>query len=156
MPIAMAQTAIGICEPHAARVASRHTDKMRRQRCTDGSSTLRLAFGAGLGLATMPAFGAGNARIKGVPYASLLVGRVVSLGSLIYAPLAVVHPSHLGYAMAIAIPMFYLPGLLAGYLFGRFVELYGWSVAATLTVCLPACICFVLMLFYRPSEARGG
>jgi len=67
-----------------------------------------------------------------------------------------VHPSHLGYAMAIAIPMFYLPGLVAGYLFGRFVELYGWSVASTLSVCLPAGLCFLLMLFYRPSEARGG
>jgi len=67
-----------------------------------------------------------------------------------------VHPSHLGYAMAIAIPMFYLPGLVAGYLFGRLVELYGWSVASTLTVCLPAGLCFLLMLLYRPSEARGG
>lgn len=63
---------------------------------------------------------------------------------------------HVGYAMAVAIPVFYLPGLVAGYAFGRITESYGWSVGASLTVALPAALALVLMTFYRPASARGA
>lgn len=66
-----------------------------------------------------------------------------------------VHPAHVGYSMAIAIPMFYLPGLLAGFAFGRLVPGYGWSMASLASIVLPAVTAIVLMCFYKPAHARG-
>ena len=67
-----------------------------------------------------------------------------------------VAPAHVGYAMAVAIPMFYLPGLLAGYVFGQLTQSLGWGAAAIYCLSAPALLATVLLLFYRPSEARGG
>jgi MFS transporter, DHA1 family, inner membrane transport protein len=41
-----------------------------------------------------------------------------------------VHPSQIGYAGAAALAAFYLPGLFAGYLLGKLIEIFGWSSAS--------------------------
>ena len=49
-----------------------------------------------------------------------------------------VKPEHIGYAMGLAIPVFYIPGLFAGYLFGVAVLALGWPIAAAICVTVPA------------------
>ena len=45
-----------------------------------------------------------------------------------------VHPNQIGYAGAVALAAFYLPGPFAGYLFGKLVEIMNWSAASLVMV----------------------
>lgn len=62
---------------------------------------------------------------------------------------------HVNYATPIAMVSFYTPGLIAGYLFGRLVEAYGWNAASLLVVALPPLLSFLLTTVYRSEHARG-
>jgi hypothetical protein len=63
--------------------------------------------------------------------------------------------SHVNYATPIAMVSFYTPGLVAGYLFGRLSELFGWNAASLLIIALPPLLCFLLTTAYRSEHARG-
>lgn len=64
--------------------------------------------------------------------------------------------SHINYATPIAMVAFYTPGLVAGYLFGRLVESFGWNTASLLVIALPPLLSFLLTTAYRPEQARGA
>jgi DHA1 family inner membrane transport protein len=66
-----------------------------------------------------------------------------------------VHPGQIGYAGAVALAAFYLPGPFAGYLFGKLVEISGWSSASLFMVAGPPLIGAVLMSLYDYSTARN-
>jgi len=65
-----------------------------------------------------------------------------------------VDPSQIGYAGAVALAAFYLPGPFAGWLFGRLVEIAGWSTASLLVVVGPPLLGVVLMSLYDFSKMR--
>jgi DHA1 family inner membrane transport protein len=65
-----------------------------------------------------------------------------------------VHPSQIGYAGAVALAAFYLPGPFAGWLFGKLVETAGWSTASLLVVVAPPLLGVVLMSLYDFSKMR--
>ncbi|HEY6831855.1 MAG TPA: MFS transporter [Pseudolabrys sp.] len=67
-----------------------------------------------------------------------------------------VQPDQIGYAMSLLIPMFYLPGLFAGVIFGKLVDTIGWSWASSVSVVLPAVLGFVVMAFHAPKRMRGA
>lgn len=67
-----------------------------------------------------------------------------------------VKPEHIGYAMGLAIPVFYIPGLFAGYLFGVAVLALGWSVASVVSVTLPAVLAVIILGFYDTRQMRGS
>jgi len=62
---------------------------------------------------------------------------------------------HVNYATPIAMVSFYTPGLIAGYLFGRLIEVFGWNAASLLVVALPLLLSFLLTTAYRSEQARG-
>jgi predicted MFS family arabinose efflux permease len=64
--------------------------------------------------------------------------------------------SHVNYATPIAMVSFYTPGLIAGYLFGRLIESFGWSAASLLVIALPSLFSFLLTTAYRSEQARGA
>jgi DHA1 family inner membrane transport protein len=64
------------------------------------------------------------------------------------------HPAQIGYAVSAAMAGFYISGPFAGFLFGKLVELWGWSVAANVMVFAPPCIAIVLMSFFDFSRLR--
>jgi len=66
-----------------------------------------------------------------------------------------VHPGQIDYAGAVALAAFYLPGPFAGYLFGKLVEISGWSSASLFMVAGPPLIGAVLMSLYDYSTARN-
>jgi MFS transporter, DHA1 family, inner membrane transport protein len=66
-----------------------------------------------------------------------------------------VHPSQIGYAGAAALAAFYLPGLYAGYLFGKLIELFGWSSASLFMVAGPPPVGVGLMGLRDHSMARS-
>ena len=66
-----------------------------------------------------------------------------------------VHPGQIGYAGAVALAAFYLPGPFAGYLFGKLVEISGWSSASLFMVAGPPLIGSVLMSLYDNSTAQN-
>jgi MFS family permease len=63
--------------------------------------------------------------------------------------------SHVNYATPIAMVSFYAPGLVAGYLFGRLIESFGWNTASLLVIALPPLLSFLLATAYRSERARG-
>jgi MFS transporter, DHA1 family, inner membrane transport protein len=63
-----------------------------------------------------------------------------------------VDPSQIGYAGAVALAAFYLPGPFAGWLFGKLVETAGWSTASLLVVVGPPLLGVVLMSLYDFSK----
>jgi MFS transporter, DHA1 family, inner membrane transport protein len=65
-----------------------------------------------------------------------------------------VDPSQIGYAGAVALAAFYLPGPFAGWLFGKLVETAGWSTASLLVVVAPPLLGVVLMSLYDFSKMR--
>jgi MFS transporter, DHA1 family, inner membrane transport protein len=65
-----------------------------------------------------------------------------------------VDPSQIGYAGAVALAAFYLPGPFAGWLFGKLVETAGWSIASVLVVVGPPLLGVVLMSLYDFSKMR--
>lgn len=66
-----------------------------------------------------------------------------------------VKPEQIGYAMGLAVPLYYFPGLFAGYLFGVGVVSFGWSTAATLSVALPSVIGMICLALYDRQNMRG-
>ena len=66
-----------------------------------------------------------------------------------------VHPSQIGYAGAVALAAFYLPGPFAGYLFGELVEIFGWWSASLFMVAGPPLIGVGLMDLCDHSMARN-
>jgi MFS transporter, DHA1 family, inner membrane transport protein len=66
-----------------------------------------------------------------------------------------VHPNQIGHAGAVALAAFYLPGPFAGYLFGKLVEILGWSSASLFLVVGPPLIGVVLMSLYDYSKTRN-
>jgi MFS transporter, DHA1 family, inner membrane transport protein len=66
-----------------------------------------------------------------------------------------VHPDQIGYAGAVALAAFYLPGPFAGYLFGKLVEILNWSAASQVMVVSPPLIGIVLMSLYDYSKTRN-
>ncbi|WP_206995441.1 MFS transporter [Trinickia mobilis] len=62
------------------------------------------------------------------------------------------HPAQIGYAVSAAMAGFYISGPFAGFLFGKLVEIWGWSVAANVMVFAPPCIAIVLMSFFDFSR----
>jgi predicted MFS family arabinose efflux permease len=67
-----------------------------------------------------------------------------------------VDPHQIGYAGAVALAAFYLPGPFAGYVFGKLIELSGWSVASLLMVAAPPFIGFALMQLYDDTKLRAS
>jgi MFS transporter, DHA1 family, inner membrane transport protein len=65
-----------------------------------------------------------------------------------------VDPSQIGYAGAVALAAFYMPGPFAGWLFGKLVEMAGWSAASLLVVVGPPLLGVVLMSLYDFSKMR--
>jgi len=65
-----------------------------------------------------------------------------------------VDPSQIGYAGAVALAAFYLPGPFAGWLFGKLVQTAGWSTASLLVVVAPPLLGVVLMSLYDFSKMR--
>jgi MFS transporter, DHA1 family, inner membrane transport protein len=65
-----------------------------------------------------------------------------------------VDPSQIGYAGAVALAAFYLPGPFAGWLFGKLVENAGWSTASLLVIVGPPLLGVVLMSLYDFSKMR--
>jgi predicted MFS family arabinose efflux permease len=65
-----------------------------------------------------------------------------------------VDPSQIGYAGAVALAAFYMPGPFAGWLFGKLVEIAGWSAASLLVVVGPPLLGVVLMSLYDFSKMR--
>ena len=65
-----------------------------------------------------------------------------------------VDPGQIGYAGAVALAAFYLPGPFAGWLFGKLVETAGWSTASLLVVVGPPLLGVVLMSLYAFSKMR--
>ena len=65
-----------------------------------------------------------------------------------------VDPRQIGYAGAVALAAFYLPGPFAGWLFGKLVENAGWSTASLLVVVGPPLLGVVLMSLYDFSKMR--
>jgi predicted MFS family arabinose efflux permease len=65
-----------------------------------------------------------------------------------------VDPSKIGYAGAVALAAFYMPGPFAGWLFGKLVEIAGWSAASLLVVVGPPLLGVVLMSLYDFSKMR--
>jgi DHA1 family inner membrane transport protein len=65
-----------------------------------------------------------------------------------------VDPSQIGYAGAVALAAFYMPGPFAGWLFGKLVEMAGWSAASLLVVVGPPLLGGVLMSLYDFSKMR--
>jgi predicted MFS family arabinose efflux permease len=57
-------------------------------------------------------------------------------------------------AVSIGLPLFYLPGMGAGYAFGRLVEQLGWSPAATLTLTMHPAIAILILMGYQPKLSR--
>jgi MFS transporter, DHA1 family, inner membrane transport protein len=66
-----------------------------------------------------------------------------------------VYPNQIGYAGAVALAAFYLPGPFAGYLFGKLVEILGWSPASLVMVVGSPLIGVVLMSSYDYSRAQN-
>jgi predicted MFS family arabinose efflux permease len=66
-----------------------------------------------------------------------------------------VDPNQIGYAGAVALAAFYLPGPFAGYLFGKLVEIAGWSPASLFMVVGPPLVAVVLMSLYDYSKMRN-
>jgi DHA1 family inner membrane transport protein len=64
------------------------------------------------------------------------------------------HPNQIGYAGAAALAGFYFPGPFAGYLFGKLVEVLGWSTASLFVVVGPPLVGVVLMSLYDYSKTR--
>ncbi|HWJ41796.1 MAG TPA: MFS transporter [Candidatus Limnocylindrales bacterium] len=64
------------------------------------------------------------------------------------------HPAQIGYAVAAAMAGFYISGPFAGFLFGKLVEMWGWSVPANVMVFAPPCAAIVLMSFFDFSRLR--
>jgi hypothetical protein len=67
-----------------------------------------------------------------------------------------VQPDQIGYAMALLVPMFYLPGLFAGLFFGKLVNAVGWGWASSVSVVLPVVLGFVVMALHDPKRMRGA
>jgi DHA1 family inner membrane transport protein len=66
-----------------------------------------------------------------------------------------VDPDQIGYAGAVALAAFYLPGPFAGYLFGKLVEILGWPPASLFMVVGPPLVAVVLMSLYDYSKMRN-
>jgi MFS transporter, DHA1 family, inner membrane transport protein len=64
------------------------------------------------------------------------------------------HPAQIGYAVSAAMAGFYISGPVAGFLFGKLAEMWGWSVAANVMVSAPPCVAIVLMSFFDFSRLR--
>jgi DHA1 family inner membrane transport protein len=67
-----------------------------------------------------------------------------------------VQPTQIGYAGAVALAAFYLPGTFVGFLFGKLVETVGWSTASLFMVVAPPILGFVLMIFYDHSKVENN
>ncbi|WP_084801172.1 MFS transporter [Bradyrhizobium sp. Tv2a-2] len=65
-----------------------------------------------------------------------------------------VDPSQIGYAGAVALAAFYIPGPFAGWLFGKLVESAGWSTSSLLVVVGPPLLGVILMSLYDFSKMR--
>jgi MFS transporter, DHA1 family, inner membrane transport protein len=90
---------------------------------------------------------------------SLLFGLMVS--GYFYARFVAIiqrsaHPNQIGYAVAAAMAGFYLSGPFAGYLFGKLVEMWGWSTAADVMVVAPPVVAIVLMSFFDFGQLRNA
>ncbi|MFR9805210.1 MFS transporter [Pseudonocardia sp. RS010] len=90
---------------------------------------------------------------------SLLFGALVS-GYLYPRFIAVsqrsVAPDRIGYIMSLLLAVFYLPGIVAGALFGKLATAYGWGTAATVAVVAPAVVGVAVIALQRPTRMRGG
>ncbi len=62
----------------------------------------------------------------------------------------------IGHAMSMLLVIFYLPGLVVGYAFGKLVEGPGWGVASTLVVSVPAALAFLITTFQDSRKFRGA
>ena len=66
-----------------------------------------------------------------------------------------VQPRHIGTAMSMMLPVFYLAGFVAGPCFGALVPLLGWPGAGTISVTATAGLGALVACFIRPGEMRG-
>jgi MFS family permease len=67
-----------------------------------------------------------------------------------------VSPVHVGFAMSMMIPMFYLAGFIAGPAFGALVPVLGWSTAGTLSITVTAAAAAIITCCISPRRMRGN
>ncbi len=89
---------------------------------------------------------------------SLVFGAMLS-GFLFPRFLAVaqrsVQPHHIGIAMSLMLPVFYMAGFISGPAFGALVPVIGWANAGTVSVTLTAGLGALVASFIAPSRMRG-
>ncbi len=89
---------------------------------------------------------------------SFVYGALVS-GYLIPRILALtqrsVQPHQIDFAMSLAITMFAIPGLFAGYVYGELVDMIGWNWASVLSVTVPAGMALLVVMFLDMRRIRG-
>jgi predicted MFS family arabinose efflux permease len=66
-----------------------------------------------------------------------------------------VRPRHIGAAMSLMIPVFYLAGFISAPVFGALTPLIGWANAGTVSVAVAAGLAGVITLFISPARMRG-
>lgn len=66
------------------------------------------------------------------------------------------HPDRIGAVVAFGLGGFYTPGPCAGYLFGKFVMLFGWGTASIIMVALPALMAAALMSLFDMRKMRAA
>ncbi|MGX1349535.1 MFS family permease [Bradyrhizobium elkanii] len=67
-----------------------------------------------------------------------------------------VRPAHVGTAMSMMIPVFYLAGFVAGPTFGALVPVLGWSTAGAVSVTLTAVAAALVTCLINPRRMRGN
>ena len=119
-------------------------------------------YGLGLSLAVMA--GSGYLMFNGVSslpaqmLLSFVFGAMLS-GFLYPRFMAVaqrsVRPHHIGGAMSMMLPAFYLAGFISAPVFGSLAPLIGWANAGTVSITLPAAAAGLITLLISPARMRG-
>ena len=67
-----------------------------------------------------------------------------------------VQPRHIGSAMSMMLPAFYLAGFISAPAFGKLAQTIGWANAGAVSITLTAAAAGVITLFISPARMRGS
>jgi NADH:ubiquinone oxidoreductase subunit 5 (subunit L)/multisubunit Na+/H+ antiporter MnhA subunit len=98
---------------------------------------------------------------SGLAHAVLSLGFGALLSGYLYPRFVAViqrcvRPDQIGYAMGVAVALYYIPGLFAGYFFALLIPLLGWPLASTLSVALPPVIGLLCLCLCDTRRMRGS